>query len=109
MNAFITLTLLAAAVSACPEMVPIECGPEEFMCPGGMDPEGCPMPDLCWPSKGPMGWDGETECPSNCPVMCSGEDMMCPGGMDSNGCMFPDTCQPMMGNNLKYQFRELDI
>ena len=98
MNAFITLTLLAAAVSACPEMVPIECGPEEFMCPGGMDAEGCPMPDLCWPSKGPMGWDGETECPSNCPTMCSGEDMMCPGGMDSNGCMFPDTCQPMMGN-----------
>ena len=52
MNVFIALTLLAAAASACPELLPAKCGPEEMMCPGGMDPQGCPMPDMCMPSKG---------------------------------------------------------
>ena len=28
------------------------CGAEEMLCPGGMDPQGCPMPDMCMPSTG---------------------------------------------------------
>ena len=101
MNAFITLTLLAAAASACPEMAPVECGADEFNCPGGMDAEGCMMPDLCVPSKGPMGFDGVTECPSNCPATCGAEELWCPGPMDTNGCMGPETCMPMKGNLIK--------
>ena len=54
MNAFITLTLVAAAASACPEMTHMECGTEEMLCPGGMDSEGCPMPDMCMPMMGEM-------------------------------------------------------
>ena len=71
----------------CPTM----CAPEDMMCPGGVDPAGCPMPDLCMPMN-----DGE--CPSMCPVSCNAEEMLCPGPMDANGCMGPETCQPMMGN-----------
>ena len=67
------------------------CAPEDMLCPGGVDPEGCTMPDLCMPMN-----DGE--CPSMCPVTCSAEEMLCPGPMDTNGCMGPETCQPMMGN-----------
>jgi len=69
------------------------CGPEDMMCPGGMDAMGCMMPDMCMPSKGPMGNDG-VECPGMCPTQCAPGDMMCPGGMDGNGCMMPDTCTP---------------
>lgn len=112
MNPIITLSLLFAAVSAfkvpemyedfpgnrppyCPDIFPMECGPEDMICPGGMDPEGCPMPDMCWPAIGPMGEDG-IECPSHCPVMCGMDQMMCPGIIDFAGCMGPETCQPMM-------------
>merc|ERR1712193_207999 len=29
---------------------PKDCGKDEMMCPGGMDPKGCPMPDMCFPA-----------------------------------------------------------
>ena len=77
------------------------CGPEDMMCPGGMDANGCPMPELCMPMKGPMGFDGVTECPSNCPTFCGAEEMMCPGPVDANGCMGPETCMPMKSNLIK--------
>ena len=51
MNAFVTLTLLAVAASACEPAPPMKCGPEEMMCPGGMDSEGCALPDICSPMK----------------------------------------------------------
>ena len=95
---------------------PMVCGPEEFVCPGGVDSMGCMMPDMCMPSKGnfviqgpqylipnkkysfktyqgPMDLNG-VECPALCPTMCAPGDMMCPGGMTETGCMLPDTCQP---------------
>merc|ERR1712038_2074321 len=33
---------------------PMDCG-KDMMCPGGMDPKGCPMPDTCAPT--------DTGCP----------------------------------------------
>ena len=33
----------------CPAMCPTVCGPDMMMCPGGADPNGCMMPDLCMP------------------------------------------------------------
>ena len=97
MNAFLaTILFAAAAVSGCPEMAPVECMPEDMVCPGGLDWEGCPMPDMCMPSKGPMGYDG-IECPAYCPTNCGPEDQWCYGGMDANGCEMPATCMPMKG------------
>ena len=93
MNAFFALTLLAAAVSAqdCPEMPPIECGPEDMNCFGGMDAAGCQMPDIC----SPMMWG---DCPGLCPTFCGPEQMMCPGPIEPMGdCMTPDFCIDNMG------------
>ena len=78
-------------------MPPTECGTNEMMCPGGMDPEGCPMPDMCIPADGPMGYD--TMCPNFCPATCGMDEMLCPGPIDSFGCMMPDTCMPMMNGD----------
>ena len=33
---------------------PMMCGAEEMLCPGGMDPQGCPMPGMCMPSTGKL-------------------------------------------------------
>ena len=80
----------------CPAHCPMKCGPEEMHCPGGMDWNGCPEPDMCIPAKGPMGNDG-TECPAFCPAKCGQDDMMCNGGHDANNCMMPDFCMPAKG------------
>merc|ERR1712020_858875 len=50
----------------CYNYYPMDCG-KDMMCPGGMDPQGCAMPDSCHPGK-------------FCPVNCEWEkEMMCPG------------------------------
>ena len=36
----------------CPAFCPNKCGPEDMICPGGQDWNGCQMPDMCMPSKG---------------------------------------------------------
>ena len=33
----------------CYNHCPMDCG-KDMMCPGGMDPKGCPMPDMCFPA-----------------------------------------------------------
>ena len=38
----------------CPSFCPMKCGPEDMHCAGGMDWNGCPMPDTCMPSKGKL-------------------------------------------------------
>merc|ERR1712049_54734 len=76
-----------------PDMcMPMMYGAEEMLCPGGMDPQGCPMPGMCMPSTGPMDSNG-VECPVVCPTVCAPGDMMCPGGMTETGCIIADTCQ----------------
>merc|ERR1712117_445207 len=104
-NAFVTLTLLAVAASACEPAPPMKNGdcynvcptfcnePEEMMCSGGMDPKGCPMPATCMPSKGPLDFNG-VECPATCPTVCAPGDMICPAGMSEVGCELPNLCQP---------------
>ena len=91
------------------------CGAEEMLCPGGMTSQGCPMPDMCWPSKGKfeihethnniinkygiisfkmIGMDSNgVECSGVCPTICAPGDMICPGGMTETGCIIADTCQ----------------
>merc|ERR1711981_104517 len=104
----------------CYNHCPMDCG-KDMMCPGGMDPQGCAMPDSCHPGKFcpvncdwekemmcPGTWDAKTgeqtsadtcipmksgDCYNHCPMDC-GKDMMCPGGMDPKGCPMPDMCFP---------------
>merc|ERR1712088_163322 len=33
----------------CWNQCPVDCG-KDMVCPGGMDPKGCPMPDMCYPA-----------------------------------------------------------
>merc|ERR1712062_756811 len=80
--------------AGCQIPCPRFCGPEEFVCPGGMDFLGCRLPDTCIKSKGPMDFNG-VECPALCPTVCAvWTDVICPGGMTDTGCMIADTCHP---------------
>merc|ERR1712136_64007 len=75
----------------CPDysVCPVTCGPEEVLCPGYLDEQGCKNPDMCIPM--PLNIDGEL-CPVHCPVTCGPEEAFCPGGIDCLGCMMADTC-----------------
>ena len=37
---------------ACPVECPTVCPPDQIKCPGGIGPDGCPMPDTCIPLHG---------------------------------------------------------
>ena len=36
----------------CPAACPVTCPEDSMHCPGGMDPNGCQMPDTCMPVNG---------------------------------------------------------
>ena len=93
MNVFITLTLLAAATSACPELPPLNCGPEEMVCPGPYDYESdCESPYLCVPIEI---WVGKDSCLSDCPRFCGPGEMACPDGTYyGSNCPRQDICMP---------------
>merc|ERR1712241_1455508 len=74
-------------------MCPVTCPVDNMYCGGGMDANGCPMPNTCMPMTGPIGNDGDA-CAVACPPACAAGDMICPGGIDHNGCPMPDTCGP---------------
>merc|ERR1712244_157066 len=78
----------------CPASCPVMCGADHMHCPGGTDPNGCPIPDTCMPMEGPIGTDGNA-CPAACPVTCPPDHMYCGAGSDANGCPMPNTCVPM--------------
>ena len=73
----------------CPSSCPVVCPPDHTMCPGGVNPDGCPMPETCMPMT--FGHDGAV-CPAMCPVHCPPDHMWCDGGIDANGCKMPNTC-----------------
>ena len=90
------ILILPTLAFACPSWDPVNCGPDELLCPGSVDPEGCAMPDFCEPNT------GFENCPGICPTMCPPDKIQCWGGFDSNGCLKPDTCIPLegpIGNN----------
>merc|ERR1712111_167827 len=93
----VTLVLCAASLAltmGCPDPPPpVECAEGDMPCPGGVDPEGCIMPDSCVPMKGAPGNDG-LDCPGMCPATCGADEMMCGGGPDMNGCPMPGWCMP---------------
>merc|ERR1712002_204467 len=74
----------------CPPLDYPTCGDMEMVCPGGLDPAGCPMPDSCVPREIEMP-DGH-KCMGVCPVNCPSDMMFCPGSADERGCPMPDEC-----------------
>merc|ERR1712012_213053 len=95
MRGLLVLALLVSAAKAeCPTFEPQECGPEEMKCGGDIDPwTGCPEPEWCMPSKGPMAKDGIMECTNFCPVKCDIDAVWCPAFVDEvTGCMTGESC-----------------
>ena len=82
----------------CPITCPIACPWEHMPCPGGLQENGCSMPDIC--IHEPFGLDGN-KCYVSCPPPCTEDQMVCPGGVDPNGCPMPDTCIPLIGIEIK--------
>merc|ERR1711992_375261 len=106
-------------VGDCYNHCPKDCG-KDMLCPGGMDPKGCPMGDFCHHGKFcpvncdyekemmcPGPWDPKTgeqtgpdtcmphkngDCAAHCPQTCKDGDMMCPGKTHSDGCTDADYC-----------------
>ena len=80
----------------CPLTCPVICKSDEMWCDGGIDHNGCMMPNTCVNSKGPMGKDN-VECNAFCPVKCAPGDMQCWGGKDDYDCEMPGFCTPSKG------------
>ena len=107
--------------NACPDVCPAACGIAEQSCPGGVDSNGCMMPDVCTSTTGnfrncavifnvsltniiyfidPTGLG----CTVHCPIPCGSGHMTCYGAFDSNGCMMPDTCISMTGRLNRFRY-----
>merc|ERR1719383_198649 len=96
MKYFILSLLFGLSAAECPAWELPTCDWEtEMPCWGGIDSEGCPMPDTCIPMSVQGVYEG-TECPNICPVTCGENEMVCPGGTDFIiGCANSDFCHPM--------------
>ena len=87
-------------VTECPFHCPIACAETEMQCFGGMDANGCMMPDMCVPSK-----DGSTDkwgnpCWNSCPTLCQEGEQVCGAGVDPwTGCNNPGWCAPTMAGD----------
>merc|ERR1711874_644334 len=88
----------------CPPTCPAICDHDfEMHCHGGIDPNGCYLPDICVPyefEECPMIGDyeiypgpDENECPE-WPECDYDWEIPCPGEYDYNGCYYGDYCIP---------------
>ena len=81
---FIILAILLPFVYACPEHGETGCAEGEHPCPGGVDADFCPLPDVC----------SDGGCCFFEPVACGDDEIKCGGLVDPNGCVMPDLCMP---------------
>ena len=86
------LAFILPLAFACPEVQDPHCSTTEFMCPGGLDPQGCQMPGGCIPQFNTVTDSDGQPCMNVCPVHCGLDHVPCPNPMDSNGCPAPPTC-----------------
>merc|ERR1711863_81366 len=87
----VTVLMPLALAQACPEVTMPECNDGEFPCWGGLDADGCPIPDYCIPEKtGEIGTDGN-ECWSMCSPSCNQNETCCDMGY-YNGCWSGGYC-----------------
>merc|ERR1712088_439519 len=95
---FIVSVLMPLALAqACPEVTMPECNDGEFPCWGGLDADGCPIPDYCIPEKtGEIGTDGN-ECWSMCSPSCNQNETYCDMGY-YNGCWSGGYCTQGWGD-----------
>ena len=104
MKAFLAFAALSVAtVSACPQLEWPSCGPEEQMCPGGFDSNGCDLPWVCTPIDNGMDYVGNA-CPSICRKTsqhCMGDNFqICDDGLDPyTGCQMAGECVEMFEAN----------
>ena len=68
-------------------------------CWGGLDDNGCPIPDMCIPAYVPgpaiLFTSEGLDCPNVCPAICPPDMMACPAGIDAVGCPVAGTCMPI--------------
>ena len=99
------------STEGCPMYCPQQCGAFEQECVGGLDTNGCPLPNFCAPLhfdnqtyggsyRADDGTNGTVHCQLHCPKQCNWlNEQSCWGGLDPNGCPEPDYCM-----SLGYEF-----
>merc|ERR1712072_424654 len=100
MKVCIVVLFASLAMSMAMPQDPPPCGElpppppcKDQICPQGMDPKGCPLPDMCLPYK-----DGK-DCAIHCPVKCATHEIKCSNGVDDMGCHHPAFCTSATAGN----------
>jgi hypothetical protein len=78
----------------CPVHCPIECPPDELLCPGQINENGCVDPDVCVKRETKTeGSDKGGLCPGWCPPICRHGELRCPSQVDPcDGCPTEEIC-----------------
>ena len=100
----------------CPGTCPVECTPDEVLCPGQVNYDNgpylhCVGQDECKPRVKDMNGDPcpEESASHNCPVTCPPDEVLCLPGDGALGCKLPAECSPKtIDNNGTYCPEESD-
>merc|ERR1712020_548470 len=65
---------------------PVNCGPNEMLCPKGADENGCELPGYCQHN------DPTAICQTPCAPVCMDGEHPCPTQKDDRGCEMPASC-----------------
>ena len=92
-------------VTECPFHCPTMCAETEIHCSGGMDPNGCMMPDHCFPSQDGTVDNWGNPCWNSCPIVCHEDEQLCGAGVDPwSGCNTSGWCEPAIDPATKCPF-----
>ena len=81
----------------CPFHCPVKCAETEKPCPGGLDANGCKMPNICVPIHDGTVDNWGNPCWSSCPIVCQEDEQLCRTGVNPwTGCKITDSCEPAM-------------
>ncbi len=69
----------------------MHCQDNQHLCQGGINNEGCPLPDICIQRS--------NTCPVVCPVHCLQDEIKCSRPDNAVGCPMPDDCHPRRNGN----------
>ena len=81
----------------CPFHCPVKCAETEKPCPGGLDANGCKMPNICVPIHDGTVDNWGNPCWSSCPIVCQEDEQLCRTGVNPwTGCKITESCEPAM-------------
>ena len=81
----------------CPFHCPVKCAETEMLCPGGLDANGCKMPNICVPIQDGTVDNWGNPCWNTCPIVCQEGEQLCGTGVNSwTGCKITGSCEPAM-------------